>query len=233
MNIGTIKSNPYFTFSIRNNKNIPNPVAFQNNAQTGDLCVTLDISKEGRELLKNETIKNMSYSYEDVLQQRKYLGNVVMDGGRFQSKLNDLENSGVCTEQDWVDCCVDTYKTLYDEIVSGYANGTREKYVSDENSKNGLRKLTMSEELQMLNDEYDSQCDFLERFFEKSKKEHKAVLKLASLMDRIGKDRSRSRYRAMVSSYEDFKSKQIPGGVRNAMMNAVASFRNPSINVVV
>ncbi|MBD5451244.1 MAG: hypothetical protein HDR25_01250 [Lachnospiraceae bacterium] len=233
MNIGTINSNPYFTFSIRNNKNVPNPVGFQKNAQSGDIAVTLDISKEGRELLKNETIKNMSYSYEDVLQQRKYLGNVVMDGGRFQSKLNDLENSGVCTEQDWVDSCVDTYKTLYDEIVSGYANGTREKYVSDENSKDGLRKLTMAEELQMLNDEYDSQCDFLERFFERSKWEHKHVLEFAKLQDKIRKDRSQSMYRAMVSSYEDFKSKQIPGGVRNAMMNAVAAFRNPSINIVV
>jgi len=209
------------------------PVGFQKNAQAEDIGVTVDISKEGRELLKNETIKNMSCSYEDVLQQRKYLGNVVLDGGRFQSKLNDLENSGVCTEQDWVDCCVDTYKTLYDEIVSGYANGTREKYVSDENSKDGLRKLTMSEELQMLNNEYDSQCDYLEFFFERYKWEHKSVLKLASLMDKITKDHSRSRYQAMVNSYENFKSKEIPGGVRNAMMNAVAFLRNPSINVVV
>lgn len=233
MNIGTINNNPYFTFSIRNNKNVSNPVAFQNNTQTGDIAVTLDISKEGRELLKNETIKNMSYSYEDVLQQRKYLGNVVMDGGRFQSKLNDLENSGICTEQDWVDCCVNTYKTLYDEIVSGYANGTREKYVSDENSKDGLRKLTMAEELQMLDDEYDSQCNFLEGFFERCKEERKHVLEFAKLQDKIRKDRSQSMYRAMVGSYEDYKSKQIPGGVRNAMMNAVAAFRNPSINIVV
>lgn len=232
MNVGNINNNSIFDFSINTNKTVHN-VAFQKNAQTEDIGVTVDISKEGRERLKNETIKNMSYSYEDVIQQRKYLGNVVMDGGRFQSKLNDLYNSGVCTEQDWVDCCVDTYKTLYDEIVSGYANGTREKYISDENSKDGLRKLTMSEELQMLNDEYDSQCDFMESFFERYKWEHKHVIEFAKLLDKIRKDSSQSMYRAMVSSYEEFQSKEIPGGVRNAMMNAVAVFRNPSINVVV
>lgn len=233
MNVGNIGRNTDFGFSIKNNTKVHNNVGFQNDAQTGEIGVTLDISKEGRELLKNETIKNMSCSLEDVLRQRKTLGNVVMDGGRFQSKLNDLENNGICTEQDWVDCCTNTYKELYDEIVSGYANGTREKYISDENSKDGVRKLTMAEELQMLDDEYNSQCDFLEGFFERYKKEQEAVLKWASLIDKIRKDSSKSTYRAMVSSYEEFKSKEIKGGVRNALMNGVAFLRNPSINVVV
>lgn len=166
MNIGTIRSNPYSEFPKAHNKTVLNPIQYQNKTGTGEIGVTLDISKEGRELLKNKVIKDMSCSFEDVLRQRKYLGNVVMDGGRFQSNLNDLDNSGICTEQDWVNCCVDTYKKLYDEIVSGYANGTREKYVSDENSEDGLRKLTMSEELQMLGEEYNNTCNFLEGFFQ-------------------------------------------------------------------
>lgn len=233
MNIGNIRSNPYPKLSIANKNIAHNVIQYQNNTWAEEIGVTLDISKEGRELLKNEVIKDMSCSFEDVLRQRKYLGNVVMDGGRFQSKLNDLDNSGICTEQDWVDCCVDTYKKLYDEIVSGYANGTREKYVSDENSEDGLRKLTMFDELQMLDEEYNNTCNFLEGFFKQYKTEHEAVLKWAGMVDKVRKDSSKSMYRAMVSSYEEFKSKQIKGGVRNAMMNSIAYLRYPSINVVV
>lgn len=233
MNIGTIRSNPYSEFSKAHNKTVLNPIQYQNKTGTGEIGVTLDISKEGRELLKNKVIKDMSCSFEDVLRQRKYLGNVVMDGGRFQSNLNDLDNSGICTEQDWVNCCVDTYKKLYDEIVSGYANGTREKYVSDENSEDGLRKLTMSEELQMLDEEYNNTCNFLEGFFKQYKKEHEAVLKWASMVDKVRKDSSKSMYQAMVNSYEEFRSKQVQGGVRNAMMNSIAYLGCSSINVVV
>lgn len=230
MNVGVVRSNPYFAIE---NTGYNNNVKFQNDAKMENICVTLNISKEGRALLKNGTAQDMSGSFEDIQRQRKYLGNVVLDGGRFTAKLNDLGIGCTCVEEDWVACCADTYKTLYDEIISGYANGTREKYVSDENSKDGVRKLTMAEELQMLDDEYDAICDRLDYFSKRSEWENKALIKFADMLDKIRKDKSRSMYRAMVSSYEDFKSKQIKGGVRNAMMNAVAPLRRSSINVVV
>ena len=39
------------------------------------------------------------------------------------------------------------YKKLYDEIVQGYENGTRERYVEDKASETGCRKMTMEEEI--------------------------------------------------------------------------------------
>lgn len=42
---------------------------------------------------------------------------------------------------------VRAYGNLYEEIVQGYRNGTRERYTEDENSKTGFRKMTMEEEL--------------------------------------------------------------------------------------
>ncbi len=39
------------------------------------------------------------------------------------------------------------YKKLYDEIVHGYENGTRERYVEDKASETGYRKMTMEEEI--------------------------------------------------------------------------------------
>ena len=46
------------------------------------------------------------------------------------------------------------YASLYDEIVKGYENGTRETYVEDENAEGGYRKLTMEEELDELDKAY-------------------------------------------------------------------------------
>ncbi len=45
---------------------------------------------------------------------------------------------------------VRAYGNLYDEIVQGYKNGTRERYVEDETSEKGYRKTTMEEELKGL-----------------------------------------------------------------------------------
>ena len=45
---------------------------------------------------------------------------------------------------------VRAYGNLYDEIVQGYQNGTRERYVEDDASETGYRKMTMEEELNEL-----------------------------------------------------------------------------------
>ncbi|MBR4342379.1 MAG: hypothetical protein IKP88_06710 [Lachnospiraceae bacterium] len=53
------------------------------------------------------------------------------------------------------------YASLYDEIVKGYENGTRETYVEDENAEGGYRKLTMEEELDELDKAYKG---YVERY---------------------------------------------------------------------
>ena len=42
---------------------------------------------------------------------------------------------------------VRAYGNLYDEIVQGYKDGTAQRYVEDENSETGFRKMTLDEEL--------------------------------------------------------------------------------------
>ena len=233
MNVGNISTNNNLKFYKYYTK-ADNNTNFPQNAPTGENCVTLDLSKEGRERLKNELVNNMPFSLENLQKQKHYLNNIAMDSsGKFEAGINKLWNNDICTEQDWVNSCINTYNALYNEIVSGYADGTREKYVFDENSEDGFRKLTMAEELQRLDDEYNSQCDFLEGFFNKYREDHEAVLRWASLVDKVKKDQNHSMYQSVVRGYEEFKSKQIPGGVRNALVNGVAFLRNPSINVVI
>ena len=55
--------------------------------------------------------------------------------------------------------CVRAYGNLYDEIVQGYQNGTRERYVEDETSETGYRKMTMEEELNELDKAFQSAAD--------------------------------------------------------------------------
>ena len=54
---------------------------------------------------------------------------------------------------------VRAYGNLYDEIVQGYQNGTRERYVEDETSETGYRKMTMEEELNGLDKAFQRVAD--------------------------------------------------------------------------
>jgi len=54
---------------------------------------------------------------------------------------------------------VRAYGNLYDEIVQGYQNGTRERYVEDKTSETGYRKMTMEEELKELDKAFQEAAD--------------------------------------------------------------------------
>ena len=54
---------------------------------------------------------------------------------------------------------VRAYGNLYDEIVQGYQNGTRERYVEDKTSETGYRKMTMEEELEGLDKAFQRAAD--------------------------------------------------------------------------
>ena len=54
---------------------------------------------------------------------------------------------------------VRAYGNIYDEIVQGYQNGTRERYVEDETSETVYRKMTMEEELNGLDKAFQKAAD--------------------------------------------------------------------------
>ncbi len=54
---------------------------------------------------------------------------------------------------------VRAFGNLYDEIVQGYQNGTRERYVEDKTSETGYRKMTMEEELNGLDKAFQRAAD--------------------------------------------------------------------------
>ena len=54
---------------------------------------------------------------------------------------------------------IKAYGNLYDEIVQGYKDGTIERYVEDETSETGFRRMTMEEELADLDKAFQSVAD--------------------------------------------------------------------------
>lgn len=58
---------------------------------------------------------------------------------------------------------LEAYGKSYDEIIRGYENGTREKYIIDMDAEGHYRKVTMEEELNLLHEEFERKSNTLER----------------------------------------------------------------------
>lgn len=99
---------------------------------------------------------------------------------------------------------VKAYGTLYDEIVQGYKNGTRERYVEDENSKTGFRKMTMEEELNNLDKAFQKTADRETILAENEKKAASAFKNMAQKL---------SKYKRVKTSFADAYKKLEEKGV--------------------
>ena len=115
---------------------------------------------------------------------------------------------------------VKAYAELYDEIVKGYENGTREIYVADEN---GPRKLTRDEELSNLDVAYKKTVDDFVTM--ETINQHARGI-IGEEMNKISKITSRS---ALASDYigeQKTKGKdEIPENLTEKMYGAITSFK--------
>lgn len=59
------------------------------------------------------------------------------------------------SEQEKTDALVKGFESLYDEIKTGYAEGTRVRFVEDDTSEDGFRRISMNEEVGILKDEFE------------------------------------------------------------------------------
>lgn len=140
---------------IEQRKNI-----FRNDSLDENCAVELSISKIGREHVNNAN----NITIEELEKQREYIGNMTMDDymlSSFYEEYNKMVNSHIgITEQNMVECFSKTYQKLYHEIMEGYQAGTRTRYVQDDEAESGYRKLTMEEELQLLDEAYGDIAQF-------------------------------------------------------------------------
>lgn len=230
-----------YKMKISNNMNIassmtaPKDTKVQNeDVQMSKKCiseqpVTLSISDEGREYYRNSIQQNGQETYDAVLRRREQLKNEkisMIDYGyeiqkraAQQNKNTDTGRSALSTI-DKANGYVNAYAELYDEIVQGYENGTREIYAADES---GMHKLTKDEELDALDAAYKKTVD---NFVTMEKTNQHAREIIGEEMEKISKIASRS---ASAATYlEEQKSRgtdEIPENLSEKMYDAIFSFK--------
>ncbi len=121
---------------------------------------------------------------------------------------------------------VKAYGDLYDEIVQGYANGTKETYIADKSSENGYKKLTMEEELQALNDAYKKASETIDGLAENSRQAQKAFEKYYAKLSKINTTNNRS---ALAKKYQEQKKEEIPVDIGDKMNQLASEWRNSYI----
>lgn len=137
-----------------------------------DSGVKISISQEGIESCRKQ-IREKGISgrviakgnKESMIRQAKQATSALSAnayGGELAGELEKLKGQragSTYSIADRVEDSVGAYGNLYDEIVQGYQNGTRERYVEDENSETGFRKMTMKEELNGLDRAFQKMAD--------------------------------------------------------------------------
>ena len=137
-----------------------------------DNAVKVFISQEGIESYRKQTREKgisgrivAKGNKESVIRRAKQAASALSAnayGGELAGEMEKLQGQragGTYGIADQMEDSVRAYGNLYDEIVQGYQNGTRERYVEDENSETGFRKMTMEEELSGLDQAFQKMAD--------------------------------------------------------------------------
>lgn len=137
----------------------PNGKAAEVRLPKDDSAVNVTISKEGIDSLKNGG-KSVGQK-KSIMQASKSIG--AGYGYRLSEEAGKLkgqrDSGGAYSLSDSAADYVRAYGNLYDEIVQGYKDGTAERYVEDENSETGFRRMMLDEELAGLDKAFQKMAD--------------------------------------------------------------------------
>lgn len=138
--------------------------------------IKVDISEEGLRALHGSGLKGQ-VNLEEQEKERKFLAEhqlVDSFSNGFRRSLDSLyqkyekETENNITVEEKGQAVIDAFTTMADEIVAGYADGNRLRFVEDVTSEDGYRKLSIEDELGLLKDEFD---DFVNFRFGKERQE--------------------------------------------------------------
>ncbi len=172
---------------------------------------------------------------EEVLEGRDMTKNIVSLW--FSREVDGLkESQGGNTWRDRAARLAQAYTTLYDEIVQGYENGTREVRVVEEGATvsdlaqgRGYRVLTMEEELAQLDRVYEKQVNQLER-------QAKEWPKQLEILCRIDESRSSKMGRERYYTEEKVKEleddyKTVPDNLAERMITVRDIWKSAGLNL--
>lgn len=198
-----------------------------------EASVKVTISEKGQESYRKsvQELTKDADSYEDIIERRDHLieANLSADlcydfilGG----EVNKYKQDGVyLSTKEKADNLLKSYGNLYDVIMQGYENGTREIHVEDKNSEKGYHILTKEEEINALNDSYKKYADALEAQAKLEPKIEKGLKEYIKKMSNISVKTT-----SKAQSYLDYinlnKEDDInPEDISKKMLDAVSIFQ--------
>lgn len=198
---GSYKANQIDLFEIAKKRGIEQgPVKTVSSLLGEEVALKVNISEEGLKALHGSKI-NGSIDLNSQIKQMEYMSEhqpIESFTDRLSRTLQE-SSAGLSYEQrpsleDKEKTVFNTFKEMTDEIISGYESGTRVRFVEDSNSEDGYRRLTMEDELLILQDEYD---EFVENRFDKEHTEQSAKITNAindfeKLKESLGKGPART-----------------------------------------
>ncbi len=143
------------------------PVASKNTVSNAmDMPYRVTISEEGYQSYRESLQKQENpvvERKEDREDYRALLSKSILKGQvqeefwvRYKNKpIQAGENKDEYYAYDLAGSCLKVYTQMYDEIKSGYADGSREFWIVDDAAESGFRKLTEEEELAELDAAFD------------------------------------------------------------------------------
>lgn len=198
--------------------------------------VKVDISKEAMDKYRESIKERNQDTYDDVIARHEQLSKMKQPqedlnfalGNRLSTFQSDKDHH--YTIEDKSQDLLKTYATMYDEIVTGYENGSRERYVFDDTTESGVRKLTKEEELAGLDSAYKGYADLLESYAKQQAEVAPIFEKYKKQLDQIGSARAEMA-NEMAKRLEETKSKKLPENISEKVVNAsklfVEQYTNP------
>ena len=212
--------------SQNQNKNQKNMMQPKMNRIT-ESPVKISISNEGLER-SSSLQQNKEETYESMMQRREMLKKTRVMSYGYDLSMKAVEFNDAASENgaktlsvtDRANGYISAYASMYDEIVKGYENGTREIYVEDEF---GIHRLTKEEELKALDEAYKREVDDFVAM-EKANEQAYAIvsqemIKIASVSARSG---------VAVSEANDSKAMEqhkVPENLNGKMLSAADIFK--------
>lgn len=175
---GTFQASKIDLFSLAKEQD-SKPKKLSDTKEGADIApIKIDISAEGmRALLAskfpkwidiNSETEKRKFEHQPVI---SYKDRIFLD---MYEKIDARKSGDEITLSDKKDALLGSFKDIADEISSGYEQGSRIRYVEDESSEDGYRKLTKEEELDILQNDFEELVE--ERFGEKHRKINDEVL---------------------------------------------------------
>lgn len=212
--------------SQNQNKNQKNMMQPKMNRIT-ESPVKVSISNEGLER-SSSLQQNKEETYESMMQRREMLKKTRVMSYGYDLSMKAVELNDAASENgaktlsvtDRANGYISAYASMYDEIVKGYENGTREIYVEDEF---GIHRLTKEEELKALDEAYKREVDDFVAMEKANEQAYaivtEAVKKIASIKSGSG---------ASVSETDNSKAMEqhkVPENLKGKMLSAADIFK--------